>query len=288
MRNFQLAPAIVLRSVLLSMGFVCFSSWAAEFSEQITEVGQTLATEVILEEAEPRGAVLMIHGWAGQMDEVGDMYKRLAAELAAENIASLRINIRGESEREATNYRLTSTFASRIQDAKAGLEYLLTTYPETKIGLLGFSLGGATALELVGQSPEAIDSLLLWSTVGNPNLMFTDFTEAQKESLMQQGEVTIPYWVDLTISQEHYLGFQGYDPFPALKNYRGALLSIRGTEDYVPAQEALIFAAASASPEKELIIEKADHIFNVLDPESVHDERLIEASKTWFSETLVQ
>ena len=50
-----------------------------------------------------KSAVLMIHGWAGQMDEVGDMYKHLAQRLSDQGIASIRINIRGESEREATN-----------------------------------------------------------------------------------------------------------------------------------------------------------------------------------------
>ncbi|MBT5052887.1 MAG: hypothetical protein HOM69_06655, partial [Gammaproteobacteria bacterium] len=52
-----------------------------------------------------RGMVIMIHGWSGQKDEVGDLFKRQAEALAERNIASLRMNIRGESEREATNYR---------------------------------------------------------------------------------------------------------------------------------------------------------------------------------------
>lgn len=271
-------------SVLCICGF---NSFAADFSEEIKLVDQTWSTEVILDGAEPEAVVLMIHGWASQMDEVGDLYKRLAAQLADKGIASVRVNIRGESEREQSNYRLTSTFASRVEDAMSGLNYLRQNYPEKKIGVLGFSLGGATALEITGRSPEQMSSLLLWSTAGNPDLIFDDISPEQSQRLISGGEVIIPAWVDLTITREHFLGFQGYDPFPALKNYGGALFSIRGSEDYVPAQEQKILAAASASVERTLIIEGADHIFNVLEPASQHDERLIEISRDWFVETLL-
>jgi len=113
----------------------------------------------------PKAAVLLLHGWTGHRDEVGDLFKRTAAQLVAQNIASLRIDFRGEGERNG--HRLTSTFATRIADAEAGLAFLQQHYPNTKIGVLGFSLGGATALAVVGRQPEAVQSLVLWSTAGD-------------------------------------------------------------------------------------------------------------------------
>ena len=133
------------------------------------------------------GMVIMIHGWSGQKDEVGDLYKRQAGVLAERNIASLRMNIRGESEREATNYRLTSTFVSRVQDAQAGVDWAIEHYPELPIGLLGFSYGGATALELISQKPALYKTVVLWSSILNPNELFLDL------SLIHISEPTRPY-----------------------------------------------------------------------------------------------
>lgn len=263
---------------------------AHSFSESVLSLSNgMIATEVSIDNLDSHQAgeaVLLIHGWAGQMDEVGDMYKRLAHQLADQGIASLRINVRGESEHELTNYRLTSTFESRVTDAQTGLDYLLKNYPGARIGLVGFSLGGATAMRLIGANPQAVDSLVLWSTVGDPAVLFASFTNEQRRTVLDQGELILPYWADLTITRRHMLGFDGYDVFTGLKEYQGALLSIRGTEDHVLPQEQKILASAAASPEEIWVIEGADHIFNALDPGSEYDERLINRTLAWLAETL--
>ena len=213
------------------------------------------------------------------MDEVGDIYKRLAEQLAKQGIASLRINIRGESEREATNFLLTSTFESRVTDAQTGLDYLQKNYANATFGAVGFSLGGATTLKLIGDNPQAVDSVVLWSTVGDPGTMFDDLTAEQKQQVMQDDKVTLQRWVDVTITKKHYLGYKGYDIFTPLKAYRGAILSIRGSDDYLVPAEREIFAAASATPEFSWILEGADHTLNVYDqPNPGYGEQVLQAT----------
>ncbi|MDG1206771.1 MAG: alpha/beta fold hydrolase [Pseudomonadales bacterium] len=264
--------------------FAALSIFAQTLSGELRLVlaNEMIATETLpsnLTRAETKAAVLLVHGWAGQMDEVGDIYKQLAAQLAKQGIASLRINIRGESEREASNFLMTSTFESRVTDAQTGLDYLQTNYANAKFGVVGFSLGGATALKLIGDNPLALNSLVLWSTVGDPGTMFKDLTAEQKQQVMQDDRVTLQRWVDVTITKEHYLGYKGYNIFTPLTAYRGAILSIRGSEDYLVPAEREIFAAASATPEFSWTIEGADHILNVYDqPNPGYGEQVVQAT----------
>jgi len=274
--------------VNFALGIVfTLSTLSTSAQTQSGERRLVLANEMIATETQPhnlsrsetKAAVLLIHGWAGQMDEVGDIYKRLAKRLAKQGIASLRINIRGESEREATNFLLTSTFESRVTDAQTGLDHLQKNYANAKFGAVGFSLGGATTLKLIGGNPQAVDSVVLWSTVGDPGTMFEDLTAEQKQQVMQDDKVTLQRWVDVTITKKHYLGYKGYDIFTPLKAYRGAILSIRGSDDYLVPAEREIFAAASATPEFSWILEGADHTLNVYDqPNPGYGEQVLQAT----------
>ena len=274
--------------VNFALGIVfTLSTLSTSAQTQSGERRLVLANEMIATETQPhnlsrsetKAAVLLIHGWAGQMDEVGDIYKRLAERLAKQGIASLRINIRGESEREATNFLLTSTFESRVTDAQTGLDHLKKNYANAKFGAVGFSLGGATTLKLIGDNPQAVDSVVLWSTVGDPGTMFDDLTAEQKQQVMQDDKVTLQRWVDVTITKKHYLGYKGYDIFTPLKAYRGAILSIRGSDDYLVPAEREIFAAASATPEFSWILEGADHTLNVYDqPNPGYGEQVLQAT----------
>ncbi|WP_317932947.1 alpha/beta hydrolase [Halioxenophilus sp. WMMB6] len=279
----------LLTAALLSLMLLCLSSAPATASEQqLTLANGMVATYNSGDDSKPvTGAVLMIHGWASQMNEVGDMFARLAEQLADQGIASLRINIRGESEREKSNFTLTSTFASRVEDGQTGLDYLRKTHPKLPIGVVGFSLGGATAIGLTGNNPKAVTSLVLWSSAGNPAYMLTGVRDpvAVKRAI-DTGQAVVHAWVDLTITREHLLGMVGYDIFPPMQAYEGALLSIRGSDDYVEPIETELFANANAAPEDFYQIGGADHIFHSLEPDSDFDERVISHTVNWLTATL--
>lgn len=275
----------ILRTAILSLS-VSLSA-APEAADQVISLASGMIATHHSVSATPKGAVLLIHGWAAHMDEVGEMYKRLADDLAHAGYASLRINIRGESERERTSYRLTSTFSSRVTDAQTGLDFLHQTYPKLPIGVVGFSLGGSTSLALTGSNPTAISSLVLWSSAGNPSDILTSgMSPAIIKQALEEGEAKYPAWVELTVTREHLLGMLGYDVFTLMQDYRGALLSIRGSEDFVQPIESELFRHAAASPEEFHLLSGADHIFQAVDPDSLYDDRAIQITLEWLQETL--
>lgn len=283
----KLAPYGLINLCIL---FFCAGTATAEPTSSERSLTLSSGTSATLtlpaSKAGARGMVIMIHGWASQKDEVGDLFKRQAGVLADRNIASLRMNIQGESEREATNYRLTSTFVSRVKDAQAGLDWAIEHYPKLPVGLLGFSYGGATAMELISQKPDQYQTLVLWSTIINPNELFLDQPAEPFRQALETGEGAIQGWTTLTVTREHVLGIIGFDPIRGLPQYRGAILSLRGSEDYVPQYDPEILKQAGGTLLESRVLQGADHLFNVFDPTKRYGERIIEQTAVWFEQTL--
>lgn len=234
-----------------------------------------------------KGAVLFIHGWAGQKDEVGDLYKDLAHQLSTYCVASLRFDVRGEAERELSNYTLSSTFKSRMEDAQSGLDYLQHHFPNTPMIVVGFSLGGATAMELVSEHPDTFDGVVLWSTALNPNEIVTN-TQNFKEvrQALEEGQSSFNTWANFTLTRKHLVGMLGYNPIRNLGAFEGKMLAIRGSDDYLPAHENVIFEASNAVSEDAFYLGGADHIFNVYEPEKSKKDDVIALSLQWIKQVL--
>ena len=279
----------VFISCLLTSLSVLFISMGCSANElgstyTITNIRLNSGASAIIEKpkCEARSAVLMIHGWSGQKDEVGGVFKTLAEQLRSHCIASLRFDVRGESEHERSNYTITSTFESRVADAQSGLDYLKTQYPSIPLSVLGFSLGGATAMELVSTHPNAFDAMVLWSSSLNPNEIVTnvEYSKAIREALVK-GKSQLNLWADFTLTREHIVGMLGYNPQRNLAQFNGHILGIRGTDDFLPAYENAIFEVANAVTEDAYYLGGADHIFHMLDPQKSQKDKVINLTMQW-------
>lgn len=127
-------------------------------------------------------AVLMLHGFASQRHEVGDMYGREARALAERGITSLRIDFAGtgDSEQPYTD----NTFTGMVADATTAYDWLLEE-SGLSVGVLGFSMGAKVGLGLIAERPDAA-AFASWSGALDDGL---EFEESEYDQAVAEGSV---------------------------------------------------------------------------------------------------
>jgi alpha/beta superfamily hydrolase len=236
-------------------------------------------------------AVLVFHGLADDMDGPRDLTKRAALALVDRGIATLRINFRGEGDRHRT--RIESTFLTRIADAEAARDFVLSRpgVNPKKVGAFGWSLGAATAIEVASRRPELLPCIVVWCAPGGDlhTLITTEpplhTAAGEAERKGGWGEVDLG-WKKIELSTAFFESYRGFHTDTQLARYTGAFLSIRGSEDFLPQSEAAYLKAVAGRPAEAVLIAGADHIFNTFQPELGHDARAIALTADWFVRNL--
>lgn len=234
----------------------------------------------------PERGVLMLHGFNDHMDGVGNLQKQLAEALLRRNVASLRFNFSGEGERN--NHVVTMTLESRMKEAAAAYRLLKENLHNPRIGVMGWSLGGLTAMKLAGENPDWFGTLVLWSAAEAVSFdnRGPEFSQAVQQAL-RDGRGTYSDWADITLTDQYITSFIGVNASEGLSAYPGSLLSIRGDQDFLPAHDRKWLSLLPSSPSQKAfhIVGGADHIFNVLeDPRPDYGDRVVRLTVDWFDE----
>ncbi|WP_187969102.1 alpha/beta hydrolase family protein [Aquibium microcysteis] len=220
-------------------------------------------------------AVLLLHGFTGSRDELEipsvkeGIYARAARLWSAEGIASLRIDYRynGDSDGEFAD----STLEAHIADGLAALDWLARSgrVDPSRLGLVGWSMGGAVGAAVAARAGETLDAVALWAPGTNMAsaiaLMFG--AEKFKEGLAAKDQpvtVTLPWGAEIALKSGFFESLYAVDPVAEITRYSGPLFVAVGTKDDVvypqPVSGQVLLDYHTG--DEELFVREMDHVFN--------------------------
>lgn len=275
-------------AILLVTALFCLSAFAKETHVAIPAGDHEIpAILSVPEGATSAPAVLLIHGFASVKDEVGDFYKRLAAALDEEGIASLRFDFAGSGE--STQPFTYNTVDTQIADARRAFDYLSKqdNVDPDHLGVVGFSLGGIVASALAG-SDERVKALVLWSTPGDTAASFADLYDANYATALKEGKVEVDLgFRKVELSPAFFKSLFSSFPLYDIRSYSNPLLVIAGAKDTPQPRYAREFVLNAGSTDITLrIIAGANHIYNVLSDNQSQAETVIETTAQWMAQKL--
>jgi len=241
--------------------------------------------------AGPVPCAVFLHGFGGHRNEVGSLFSTLAVRLSERGIASLRIDFPGCGESPGEFGDITIALYS--QAARAAVRFA-RDQPDTapgRLGLLGYSFGGAVATTCLRETDVSIRSLALWAPVGNPKADMIESIGAAKAAEAERKGWTELAWGErkIRLKRAFFAGLADAAPVEAVADYDGDLFVAAGSRDRLVKYVGPIHAAARrARSRAQRIIDGADHFFGGPDPASGYAEALLADTADFFAVSLAR
>ncbi|HWP68953.1 MAG TPA: alpha/beta fold hydrolase [Rectinemataceae bacterium] len=259
-----------------------------EFIVYIPNEGRMIPATVCLPVGQPGEtfpAVVMLHGTGSNREEAGNGYRMLAPYMAENGIASIRIDFAGSGD-SAADY-VEYTWSSGASDAAAAADFMakLAAVDPQRIGIMGWSQGGSVAILAASRYSE-FKALLTWAgAVDMSAYMASQYAEALVKGFTK---MTFEWRTPLNLSLQWYEDVKSISLRDELNNFYGPVLAIAGSADEVVPLSALddIVASAAGNDKAKLLIDGADHTFNVFTGDLGKYNELRNATTSWFKEKL--
>ena len=276
---------------------VCSFSLAegAKYTETVIEIDagdhKIPATVCVPDGNGPFPAVVMLHGTASSRDEAGNGYKMAAPVLAEKyGIATIRFDFMGNGDSTA-DYK-DYNFASAIGDALKAAEYVgaLENVDAARIGVMGWSQGGAIALLACARHPETFKSIVTWA--GAPDMRLDGFfAEADYTEAKANGFFVMEFeWRSaLNVGLQWCEDVMNTDVLGEFAAFTGPVLAIAGTNDTTVDPEWSNKIAAASKNDKSGVsfIEGMDHTFNVFaEADFASLYKAVDLTGAFFADTL--
>ncbi|MGD8191865.1 alpha/beta fold hydrolase [Brevibacillus ginsengisoli] len=236
----------------------------------------------------PFPGVVMLHGTGSNKNEAGNGYKLAAPELAKAGIASIRIDFigNGDSTEDYINYNFTTA----VSDANAAAKYLakLKGIDGNRIGIMGWSQGGTIAMLAAGQNNN-FKSVVTWAGAPDLSMIATDeaYNIAKKDGFYK---LTFDWRSPLRLGLKWFEEVHATDVLKVFSNSSAPVLAINGAvdTDVDPSNAKKIAATSKNKISKAMLIEGADHTFNIFTDDKRAFNKLVSSTVDWFSKTLAK
>ena len=230
--------------------------------------GRTVPAIVTLPKGEEKvPAVVLAHGHGGSKDEnVG--FGGLAVALAKAGIATIRMDFPGCGDSTASFH--DNTMTNMISDTLKAVE-VLGDYPTVdtgKLGILGYSMGGRIASEIVGTKTNPFSAVVLLSAANGtakelaPN-MFGDLSTYNKLKSTAKKDgfaaFTNVYNTTLELSKAWFDDMENGTPLKSLAKFDGPVLVLHGDQDTMITDEMNKDNLKACKDGWEIVVADADH-----------------------------
>jgi dipeptidyl aminopeptidase/acylaminoacyl peptidase len=225
-------------------------------------------------------AVLFLHGLGGNHIESHRFFVLAARRLAAQNILAARFDFLGSGNSDGEFCDVTPD--TELQDALVLLQWLQSQpgVDRTRIGLIGFSLGGLLATYAATRFD--VKALCLWAATAHMYRRMKEKSTPQSSAMLK-----LRGWHDINGNKTSRAFFDSaakLQPLTEAKKFRGRVLILHGEgDDIVPVEEAREYSQAFAACHPALkILPNADHGFNKVE----WADEVIETTAKWLAKNL--
>ena len=235
--------------------------------------------------APPAGAipvVLLLHGDLSNRNENGDLFTRLAAALATEGVASLRIDFAGSGDSEEPD--LTLDYPGMVTDAAASVDYLRADprFDPARVAVLGLSRGGAIAATLAGTVP-GVAAQVEWS-----GAVYNGYDEDHEghDQARTDGYVTVGGGFRLSLSW--FDSIEQSHPLDDVAGVTGPVLAVTGSDDGVvpPEVSDVLLQTVASTDTTRHRIDGADHEFDATTDDQSHAQEALTVTSDWLTAKL--
>ncbi len=245
--------------------------------------------------SQPSPLVILIHGHGGTRHEAGG-FTQVAQALAEQGIASVRMDFPGcgDSDESFSENNLTNMLAD-IKSAHRYAQSELDIDP-TRIGLLGFSMGGRLALLYSRTSP--IKTMALWAPAATDGAssMITALGGPSSYARMkaraeQDGAVpfTTAWGQQQLLGRQFFTDIENSRPSSAIKAFRGDLFVLYGSLDQVvkPSVPQAVYKQAGQAASRQIyVVEGADHGLGLFSDEPELTAQAVNETASFFTQRL--